>query len=109
HAHAWRFGSNGIESNPRSDSVTTLEIGDQEITMVYCTQCGTALNEGSRFCTACGTPLGSSAAPAENSAGAAPMPPVAPPPPVHTGPLQYTIQGDNLQVLRVQLKPGQEL
>lgn len=35
---------------------------------------------------------------------------VAPPPPVaHVGPLDYTIQGDNLQVARIKLKPGQEL
>src|SRR5438309_1286728 len=32
-----------------------------------------------------------------------------PPAPVTIEPLDYTIQGDNLQVARIRLKPGQEL
>jgi uncharacterized protein (TIGR00266 family) len=39
------------------------------------------------------------------AASAAPMPPVAPAP----EPLDYAIQGDNLQIARVYLKPGQEV
>jgi len=34
--------------------------------------------------------------------------PAVAPPPVHQ-PLDYTIQGDNLQVIRIRLQPGQEL
>ena len=32
-----------------------------------------------------------------------------PPPPVVIEPLDYTVQGDNLQVARIRLKPGQEI
>ena len=62
--------------------------------MAFCVNCGTRLADEARFCAGCGTPHG--AAPA-----------VAPPPVVQ--PLDYTIQGDNLQVARVRLKPGQEI
>ena len=48
--------------------------------------------EGARFCPGCGRPLGTAAA-------AAPISEL----------LDYTIQGDNLQVARVRLKPGQEV
>lgn len=61
--------------------------------MVFCTNCGTRLADGARFCTNCGRPL--------NAAAAAPAPAVEP--------LDYTIQGDNLQIARIRLKPGQEL
>jgi uncharacterized protein (TIGR00266 family) len=37
------------------------------------------------------------------------MPPPPPPSPVSSTPLEYKIQGDNLQVARIKLKPGQEL
>lgn len=60
--------------------------------MSFCSSCGGALAEGARFCTACGQPAG--------APGAAPSP---------AAPLDYTIQGDNLQIIRVRLKPGQEL
>ena len=61
--------------------------------MAYCANCGLEMGAGARFCTHCGRPLdeGSSAAPA----------------PVR--PLEYSIQGDNLQVARIQLRPGQEI
>ena len=36
------------------------------------------------------------------------MPPPPPAPPVHS-PLDYSIEGDNLQLIRIRLKPGQEL
>ncbi len=51
--------------------------------------------EGARFCNQCGRPL------AATGSAAAPSP--AP------EPLDYTIQGDNLQIARIRLKPGQEL
>lgn len=58
--------------------------------MSFCVKCGAQFPEGARFCSTCGQ---SAAAP---SAGA-------------IEPLDFTIQGDNLQVARVRLKPGQEL
>jgi uncharacterized protein (TIGR00266 family) len=58
--------------------------------MTYCSRCGTQFGANAQFCTACGTPLSA-----------------APPPPLER--LDYTIQGDNLQVARVRLKPGQEV
>ncbi len=64
--------------------------------MAFCTQCGTRMADDSRFCPGCGRPL----------AGGAPG---APPPPPRPEPLEYTIQGDNLQVVRIRLKPGQEV
>jgi len=62
--------------------------------MAFCTNCGTQLSEGARFCYNCGRPLSTATATAP-----APAP----------EPLDYTIQGGNLQVARVRLKPGQEL
>jgi uncharacterized protein (TIGR00266 family) len=59
--------------------------------MAFCTQCGAPLTDGSRFCSGCGQPLGGAA--------------VAP----ASEPLDFTIQGDNLQVARIRLKPGQEV
>jgi uncharacterized protein (TIGR00266 family) len=61
--------------------------------MPFCVNCGTSLGNDVRFCGNCGTPV--------NGAGAPPTPLVEP--------LDYTIQGDNLQVARVRLKPGQEV
>ena len=69
------------------------------IFMAYCIYCGNQIADGSRFCPLCGkgqTPA---------AAGGAPTPPAYAPP----APLDYTIQGDNLQVARVRLAPGQEL
>jgi uncharacterized protein (TIGR00266 family) len=62
--------------------------------MPFCTSCGSAIPEGGRFCAACGKSV-------ESGGDAA----VA----VATQPLDYEIHGDNLQVARVRLKPGQEL
>jgi uncharacterized protein (TIGR00266 family) len=62
--------------------------------MAFCTGCGQQLKEDARFCANCGQPLVVSAA--ANVA-------------VGPEPLDYTIQGDNLQVARVRLKAGQEV
>ena len=64
--------------------------------MGFCTTCGAQLAEGARFCPKCGTP-----APGAGS--------IAPPPLAAPTTLDYTIQGDNLQVVRVRLAAGQEL
>jgi uncharacterized protein (TIGR00266 family) len=69
--------------------------------MAFCTNCGTQLTENSRFCVNCGTPVGSVASSTD-------MMPTAPLSVVHS-PLDYTIQGDNLQIIRIRLKPGQEI
>src|SRR5262249_4166859 len=61
--------------------------------MAFCTTCGGPLADGARFCTSCGQPVGGTLPPA---------PPMIPQ-------LDYTIQGDNLQVIRIRLQPGQEL
>ncbi|MGO9241408.1 MAG: TIGR00266 family protein [Bryobacteraceae bacterium] len=67
--------------------------------MPFCTGCGNDVADTARFCPRCGTPIGAASA--------------APPPPPSSfqsaEPLDYTIQGDNLQVARVRLKPGQEI
>lgn len=56
--------------------------------------------EGARACRSCGKPAG-----AEPSYA-----PPGPTPAYQTSPgLDYTIQGDNLQIARVRLKPGQEV
>ena len=67
--------------------------------MSFCSGCGNDLAESARFCPRCGTPLASGAAPAPDSPSFAQAP----------EPLDYTIQGENLQVARVHLKPGQEI
>lgn len=66
----------------------------KRITMNFCTSCGNALAEGARYCVQCGTPMGI----------AADAPPI-----FDHQQVDYTIQGDNLQVIRIRLKPGQEL
>lgn len=68
--------------------------------MAFCTSCGNQIADQARFCPSCGT----------NLSGGTVGPP---PPPVYeapdSSPLDYTIQGDNLQIVRVKLKPNQEL
>lgn len=59
--------------------------------MAFCTNCGNQIPDDSRFCSNCGRPLGGAAAATV------------------VEPLDYTIQGDNLQVARIRLKPGQEI
>ena len=63
--------------------------------MAFCVKCGSQLPDGGRFCTNCGTPL-------DAASGGSSQPPMV-------QPLDYTIQGDNLQVIRIRLQPGQEL
>jgi len=68
--------------------------------MAFCTNCGTQLADAARFCPNCGATV-------KNGSFDAPPPvsPVAYAP----EPLDYTIQGDNLQVARVRLRSGQEV
>jgi uncharacterized protein (TIGR00266 family) len=66
--------------------------------MPYCTGCGSEVADAARFCARCGTPM--------NAGGSSPAPSFAP---LVAEPIDYTIQGDNLQVARLRLKPGQEV
>ena len=59
--------------------------------MSFCTNCGFNVADGVRFCSSCGRPVG----------GGAPV--------ADAQPLDFTIQGDNLQVVRIRLKPGQQI
>lgn len=83
--------------------------------MAFCTNCGGALANEARFCTNCGNPASNTAGPVSVGppvAAVAPpvatVPPPVAPPPIQQ-PLEYKIEGDNLQVARVRLKAGQEL
>lgn len=64
--------------------------------MPFCTNCGTRLQDDSRFCAGCGKGLGN---------GGGPATAVAPAP----EPLDYTVKGDGPQMLCIRLKPGQEV
>ena len=64
--------------------------------MAFCTNCGGNLGDQAKFCPSCGAQAGS-AAPQATTAVYAPSP------------LDFTIHGDNLQVARIRLQPGQEL
>ncbi len=64
--------------------------------MPFCTNCGTRVEVESSFCAGCGKPLGN---------GTRTMAAVAP----TAEPLDYTIQGESVQVVRIRLKPGQEV
>jgi uncharacterized protein (TIGR00266 family) len=61
--------------------------------MPFCTNCGSQYNENARFCSSCGRSIGSTGSVAA----------------VVVEPLDFTVQGDNLQVARIRLKPGQEI
>lgn len=63
--------------------------------MPFCSSCGNQLGDQAVFCTRCGTPL------AQPGAAASPA--------VRPEPVEYKIQGDNLQIARLRLKPGQEV
>lgn len=65
--------------------------------MPFCTSCGAEASESARFCARCGAPLGAGVPAAHPFADQA------------AEPLDYTIQGDNLQVVRIRLRPGQEI
>jgi uncharacterized protein (TIGR00266 family) len=62
--------------------------------MAFCTNCGNQIDDGARFCPRCGFQIG-----AVVDGFATPS----------ITPLDYRIEGDNLQVARIFLKPGQEL
>src|SRR5579875_3758117 len=66
--------------------------------MAFCTNCGSSINDNSRFCVNCGQP-------AAGGANAGPAGYAATPPPA----LSYDIEGHNLQIARVRLQPGQEI
>jgi uncharacterized protein (AIM24 family) len=66
--------------------------------MPYCTGCGSEIADTARFCARCGTPMGAPGAQVPQAFT-----------PAVAEPLDYTIQGDNLQVARLRLKPGQEV
>jgi uncharacterized protein (TIGR00266 family) len=74
--------------------------------MPFCSNCGNQVADDARFCGGCGVPIGTAA----TTTGSVP-----PPPPnyaystVPQTPLEYSIEGDNLQIARVKLKPGQEV
>jgi uncharacterized protein (TIGR00266 family) len=63
--------------------------------MSFCTNCGGTLGEQAKFCPSCGAAAGS--APRVTTAVYA------------ATPLDYTIHGENLQVARIRLQPGQEV
>lgn len=61
--------------------------------MAFCLRCGAQMPDAAKFCGACGTPVGA----------------VVPAATFVPDALDYTIQGDNLQIARVSLKSGQEV
>jgi len=65
--------------------------------MAFCVQCGSQLPDSGRFCTHCGSPANAASGSTAGQSLAVQQP------------LDYTIQGDNLQVIRIRLQPGQEL
>ena len=82
--------------------------------MAFCTNCGNKMPDDSRFCAGCGAQIGAPAPGAQGGFGQAGYAQST-----YSGggfgsassatPLDYTIQGDNLQVARVRMKPGQEI
>jgi uncharacterized protein (TIGR00266 family) len=64
--------------------------------MAFCTNCGSQLSETARFCVNCGQGIG-----AQSNTGTYA--------PVLSEPIRYQIEGHNLQIARVHLKPGQEI
>ena len=62
--------------------------------MPFCTNCGQEVAESARFCPSCGTALSRVGVLTEEAVA---------------GPLDYEVQGDNLQVVRIRLRPGQEV
>ena len=71
--------------------------------MAFCSNCGNPIADDAKFCAGCGNPTrvasgtGTAAGP---TLGGSSQPVL---------PLDYTIQGDNLQIARVRLAPGQEV
>ncbi|MBM3797762.1 MAG: TIGR00266 family protein [Acidobacteria bacterium] len=71
--------------------------------MAFCIFCGNQIGDDAKFCPGCGKPATPAAAAAAmmNPFGEATRAPLLP--------LEFTIHGDNLQVARLKLKPGQEV
>ena len=70
--------------------------------MAFCTSCGNQLAEGAVFCPNCGTGTADGdGSPAPVATGWAE--------PAVVEPIEYKIEGDNLQIVRIKLKPGQEI
>ena len=70
--------------------------------MPFCTNCGNQFTEGAVFCPNCGTRT------ADGDTSSAPVPTGWAEPAV-VEPIEYKIEGDNLQIVRIKLKPGQEI
>ncbi len=88
--------------------------------MAFCTNCGNKMADDARFCGSCGQPVGAQPAGAQPgmSSGASASYASSGTTAAESGtawgtgpvaPLDFTIQGDNLQIARVRLKPGQEV
>ena len=65
--------------------------------MAYCTSCGGQVADAAAFCGQCGAQLL-----AGGQVATATVPTAAPP-------IDYKIEGDNLQIVRIKLKPGQDI
>jgi uncharacterized protein (TIGR00266 family) len=65
--------------------------------MAFCTNCGNQIADNARFCPSCGQSM----TPAGTMAPATPA--------MSVEPLEFSVEGDNLQVIRIRLKPGQEI
>jgi len=65
--------------------------------MAFCTQCGNSVAHDARFCPKCGSTM---------SGGDSIIPVTAA---TLVEPLEYKIEGDNLQIARIRLKAGQDL
>ena len=77
--------------------------------MAFCTNCGNPAADGTRFCTNCGVPFSGAASSVTVPTGSVTTM-VAPPPPAYVQePLRYEIEGHNLQIAKLRLKPGQEI
>jgi uncharacterized protein (TIGR00266 family) len=74
--------------------------------MAFCTNCGNQMQDDVKFCPSCGHQTGTPANASYGAAAAGTAYQAAYNPPQ---PLDYTIQGDNLQIARVKLKAGQEV
>jgi uncharacterized protein (TIGR00266 family) len=76
--------------------------------MAFCTSCGGNFADGARFCTRCGSPQSVASQPGVPPPPASFLPPL-PQQGYSPAALDYTIQGNNLQVARLHLKPNQEV
>jgi uncharacterized protein (TIGR00266 family) len=76
--------------------------------MPFCTSCGNQVADQARFCPGCGATMAAGAGVVSAAPAVQPAMPVYTPP-SSSEPLEYSIHGDNLQVARIKLRPGQEL